>query len=83
MVEIREPRTRRQVEVFALECFTCRRPIELAAGAPSHRCPNCNERLLIQWAARAPLCGADANAAASDSPGKPALGSAASERTMR
>jgi DNA-directed RNA polymerase subunit RPC12/RpoP len=52
IVEIREPCTRRQIEVYSLVCWRCRHAVELAANQRPYRCGHCGMLLVIAWPAQ-------------------------------
>jgi len=66
------PRERRQVEIYVVVCWRCRRTVELPADARPYQCFHCGALLVIESrSVRSPLCAA---CAASDPPARASAG---------
>jgi DNA-directed RNA polymerase subunit RPC12/RpoP len=46
------PRPPRRSETFELECWRCKRTIEITVHETPHRCGKCGALLVIQWRER-------------------------------
>ena len=47
-----EPRPQRHTETYEVECWRCKRTIELAINAKPYRCGKCGALLVIEWRQR-------------------------------
>jgi hypothetical protein len=70
------PRPRRRFEVFEVDCWRCRRTIQLPVSAPPYHCPHCSAALDIEWGERPLFWAAPAASDPKPEPREPAAAQA-------